>query len=207
MTLRDAAHGALTVVVLLAAQPSAAVVSYRVDPDSSRTTIHVGKTGMFSFIAGHTHEVTAQIENGVIELDPGDPMRSHVRLAIAANSLMVSAEHEPKDDAPKVQEAMASEKVLDVAHYPQITYESTGVRIRDRRGSVLELLIVGQLTIRNTSRTINVPVHVETSDRELTARGRFAIKQSDFGIEPISIASVVAVKDTLEIEFSISARR
>jgi polyisoprenoid-binding protein YceI len=178
-----------------------------VDPNFSRATIHVGKAGVFSFIAGHTHEVVAPIENGAIELDPDAPTRSHVRLVIASNSLTVSAGHEPKGDAPKVQQAMAGEKVLDVAHHPQITYESTGVQIRNSRGSALELLIAGQLTVRDTSRPISVPVHVETSDRGLTARGHFAVKQSDFGIDPISVGGIVAVKDTLEVEFSIFAGR
>jgi hypothetical protein len=41
----------------------------------------------------------------------------------------------------------------------------------------------------------------------LTATGRFSVTQSAFGIKPISVGGVVAVKDALDIEFSIAADR
>ena len=42
--------------------------------------------------------------------------------------------------------------------------------------------------------------------RDLTATGKFTIKQTDFGIKPISIGGVVKVKDELNITFTIAAR-
>jgi hypothetical protein len=39
----------------------------------------------------------------------------------------------------------------------------------------------------------------------LSASGRFEIKQSAFGMKPISVGGVVSVKDTLDIDFSIVA--
>jgi polyisoprenoid-binding protein YceI len=183
----------------------AATQTYHVDPSQSRTTIHVGKAGAFSFIAGHTHHVSGPIENGSVDLDLDSPSRSRVRLAIATPELKVSAEREPDGDAPKVQEAMKSEKVLDVAHHPRITFESTGVTLKSRRGTVLDVVVSGALTIRGVSQTVSVPVRVEIADGSLTATGRFVIKQSVFGIKPISVGGVVAVKDTLDIDFSIAA--
>jgi hypothetical protein len=40
----------------------------------------------------------------------------------------------------------------------------------------------------------------------LTATGRFAIRQTDFGIKPISVGGVVKVKDELTIIFTIVAK-
>jgi hypothetical protein len=40
----------------------------------------------------------------------------------------------------------------------------------------------------------------------LTADGTFSIKQSDYGITPISVAGAVAVKDVLAISFTVLAR-
>jgi hypothetical protein len=40
----------------------------------------------------------------------------------------------------------------------------------------------------------------------LTATGKFTIKQTDFGIKPISVGGVVKVKDDLNINFTIVAR-
>ncbi len=46
---------------------------------------------------------------------------------------------EPEGDAPKVQETMLAEQVLDVAHRPRITFDSTAVALESRQGPLLEL--------------------------------------------------------------------
>jgi polyisoprenoid-binding protein YceI len=181
--------------------------TFRVDPAASHATIHVGKAGAFSFIAGHTHEVTGPIESGSVDVDPDTPSQSHVQLVITTSELKVSPASEPEGDAPKVQQAMMGETVLDVAHHPRITFESTGVTLKARRGALLDLVVTGQLTIRNVSQPVTAPVSVDLSERAVTATGRFSIKQSAFGIRPVSVGGVVAVKDALEIDFSVSAKR
>jgi len=178
---------------------------YRIDAAKSRVTIHVGKAGAFSFVAGHTHEVSGPIQTGSVDVDPDTPSQSHVRLAIASSDLTVAAAGEPAGDAPKVLEAMLGEKVLDVRRYPKIAYESTAVTLKSKRGSQLELSVAGQLTIRDVTQPVTVPVQVELGGSGLSARGRFEIKQSAFGIKPISVGGVVSVKDTLAIDFSIVA--
>jgi polyisoprenoid-binding protein YceI len=196
-------------IALLVHPPAmdAAATTYRVDPAASRVTIHVGKAGAFSFVAGHTHEVSGPVQSGSIEVDGDDPARSQVRLVIATSELAVSANGEPEGDAPKVQEAMTGDKVLDVAHHPRITFESTAVALKDRNGSMLNLTVTGQLTIHGVTKPITVPVRVDLAAATLTAAGRFEIKQSAFGIKPISVAGVVAVKDALAIAFSVVAKR
>jgi polyisoprenoid-binding protein YceI len=199
----------LTVVLVTvgAVEVSAATATFRVDPANSRATIHVGKAGAFSFIAGHTHEVSGPVQGGSVDFDLDAPSQSRVRVVIAASELKVSAAGEPTGDAPKVQEAMDSEKVLDVERYPRITYESTSVTLKSRHDKMLELMVAGQLTIRDVTQPVTAPVRVEVADNTLTATGRFAVKQSAFGINPISVGGMVAVKDALEIEFSILAKK
>src|SRR5437879_1528450 len=82
-----------------------------------------------------------------------------------------------------------------------------GVTTKRRDGTMLDVVVAGRLTIRDTTQPVTAPVRVELRGRELTANGRFAIKQTAFGIKPISIGGVVAVKDALDIAFSITARR
>lgn len=179
--------------------------TYRVDPAKSQATVHVGKAGAFSFIAGHTHEVSGPIADGSVEVDADNPSQSRVRLVIAASGLKVSAAREPEGDAPKVQDAMIGANVLDVARHPQITFESTAVTIRNRSATVWELTVAGRLTIRSVSQAVTVPVRVEFTGNGLKATGEFTIKQTAFGIKPISVGGVVAVKDALGIAFSIFA--
>jgi len=202
-----ASIAALALVAASATPTRAAAQTYRVDPDKSRATIHVGKAGAFSFIAGHTHEVIGPIQNGSVDVDLDAPSNARVRLDIASSELKVSPAGEPQGDAPKVQDVMESEQVLDVAHHPRITYESSAVTLKTRHDNVLDYVVTGQLTIRGVAQSVVAPVRVEVNAGALTATGRLTIKQTSFGIKPVSVAGVVAVKDALAIDFSIVASR
>ena len=186
--------------------PRAASNAYQVDPAKSRVTIAVGKSGAFSFL-GHKHEVSGPIESGSIDVDPGNLSGSRVSLAIATSSLKVSGADEPPEDRPKVQEAMESDQVLGVARYPRITFESTGVTGGRPGTPALDVVVAGRLTIRDVTRPVSVPVHVQLGDHSLNANGRFSVRQTEFGIKPISVGGAVAVKDRLDITFSVAAQR
>jgi len=185
--------GAVGTLSLAAAGPR----TFTVDPGRSRATIDVGKTGLFSF-AGHTHEVEAPLTSGVIHLDPDAPSRSDVRLEFSAAAMRVTGKGEPPDDVPKVTETMLGEMVLDAKTYPAITFESTRVSPKNE--------VTGNLTIHGVTQPVTAPVALKVDGATLTATGKFSIKQSDFGIRPISVGGVVKVKDELNITFTIAAR-
>jgi polyisoprenoid-binding protein YceI len=94
-----------------------------------------------------------------------------------------------------------------VTRSPRIAFASTAVAVKRRDAAAADLMVTGQLTIRDVTRPVGVPVHVELTPTGLAAAGRFAVKQSEFGIKPVSVAGVVSVKDTLEVALSIVARR
>jgi len=192
--------------LLLAVGATAAAQTLTIDPASSTATIEVGKAGVFSFAAGHTHEVRGPIESGTVDFDAQDAARNRVDLVIASGALQVSAKGEPPADVPKVQTAMQGEKVLDSARFPKITFKSTTVAgVRD--AASFDATVTGTLTIRDRSQPVTTTVHVQRTGSSLTATGRFAIRQTAFGIQPISIAGVVKVEDELKIAFSIAAKR
>ena len=178
--------------------------TFTVEPDRSRAMIAVGKSGAFSF-AGHTHEVEAPVSGGIVRLDPDAPSKSDVKLEFNAARLRVTGKGESADDVPKVQEAMIGEMVLDVKKFPTIAFESTSVTAKGAAPS-LDLTVSGRLTIRGTTRPVTAPVAVRIDGATLTATGKFLIKQTDFGIKPISVGGVVKVKDELTISFTIAAR-
>jgi polyisoprenoid-binding protein YceI len=184
-----------------------AAESYQVDPQRSTVTIEVGKSGAFSFIAGHTHQVSGPIASGTVDFDRADPARSHVHIVIAAASLKVSDKDEPPDDVPKVQEAMDSEKVLWIARYPQLIFDSTSIALTKNQPPTMDLTIDGLLTIRDVKRPVSVPVHAEVAGNTVTVSGRFSVRQTAYGIKPITVAGVVTVRDSLDIRFSIVALR
>ena len=184
----------------------AAARSYTIDSSRSSATIEVGKSGILSFAAGHTHEVIAPSIAGTIAVDITDPVHSNVRVTIDASALKVTGKGESAEDVPKVQETMWGTQVLDVQRYPEITFASTSVAIKNHDGTRLDVMVTGQLTLHNVTRSIIVPVAVRQEGESLTATGRFPVKQTDYGIRPVSVGGVVSVKDALNISFTIVSR-
>jgi polyisoprenoid-binding protein YceI len=178
--------------------------TFTVDPSRSRALIDVGKAGAFSF-AGHTHEVEAPLTSGVVHVDPDNVSKSDLRLQFNAAAMKVTAKGEPPDDVPKVTQAMLSDQVLDVKNFPSIAFVSTVVSGRGS-ASALDLQITGNLTIRGTTKPVRAAASARIDGDTLTATGKFTIKQTDFGIKPISVGGVVKVKDDLNINFTIVAR-
>jgi polyisoprenoid-binding protein YceI len=210
MTVKDLARAALVSLPIIWQAPAAAqsaLATFSIDPSKSHAAIQVGKTGVFSFAAGHAHQISVPIDAGSVDLDPSNLTRSRIRLTIHASALAVVAKGEPPDDVPKVQEAMQSDKVLDAARYPTVAFESTAVSVSSRSDSAVTLAVAGRLTIRDVTKPVTVPVQVSLTADALTATGSFVIKQSAYGITPISVAGVVKVKDALDITFTIVAHR
>jgi polyisoprenoid-binding protein YceI len=182
------------------------LAAYVIDPARSSVVIHVGKAGLFRF-AGHEHEILATRFQGEIVAVPDDLSRSSVSLAFEAAGLQVDEKKEPSGDGPKVQEGMTGPKLLDVARFPAITFVSTAVSGRATSASTYDLEITGDLTLHGVTRRIRVPVHVELQGDSLEAKGRMTLKQTAFGLSPISVAGVVKVKDEIAIDFTILAGR
>jgi len=62
------------------------------------------------------------------------------------------------------------------------------------------------LTIHGVERTLRTPVAIETTSTALVASGRIALKQTDFGITPLSVlGGAIQVKDDITVRFAIRA--
>jgi Uncharacterized conserved protein len=164
-----------------------------IDGKRSELVIHVGKAGLFS-AAGHEHWVDAPIAHG--HLQEGD--NAQVELAVNAGELKVRRDENTSDkDLAKIQDTM-QDSVLESGKYPEIRFRSTVVT---PAGSDA-WKVTGTLTLHGVSKTIAVDVR---RDGE-TYTGKVRIKQTDFGIHPVSIAGgIVKVKDDLDISFRIRA--
>ena len=55
------------------------------------------------------------------------------------------------------------------------------------------------------TRPVTLPLAVEVGADGLEATGRMTIRQTDYGIDPVSVAGVVKVKNELAIEYTIVA--
>ena len=68
-----------------------------------------------------------------------------------------------------------------------------------------ELDVTGDLTLHGATRPLSSHLVVEVQGRRLVARGTATLKQTDFGIEPVSVAGVVKVKNELALDIEIVA--
>ena len=180
--------------------------AYTVDPARSRIVVHVGKAGVFGF-AGHEHEVLAPVNRGAVALDPAHVEASSVDVHVDARSLRVTGRGEPPNDVAQVQETMLGPACLDAGRFPEIRFVSKAIGANRREGGRLEVTVRGTLTLHGVSREVTLPVHVDIEGDLLTAQGTLPLRQTDFGIKPISKAGVVKVEDELHLELRLVARR
>jgi len=177
------------------------------DAANSRVTIDVGRTGVLGF-AGHNHEVIAPVVQGKVTYDPADWQHSAVSLQFDASALKVTGKGDSPSDVPQVQRAMLSEEVLDVKRFPSVTFTSRRVSVSRATTGAVDLLIEGDMTLHGQTRPLAVHVSAGLDADGITVRGGFPLKQSDFGIQPVTaVGGTVKVKDELLVQFVLKARR
>lgn len=204
MNLRTMPAAVLLALAVPGVAAPAADVTYAVDAKRSSVVIRVGRSGVFSF-AGHTHTVEAPALQGRVIAVEGDLPRSAVRLSFETARLTVVERGEPAGDAPRVQEAMLGPKVLDAGRFPTITFESSAVTGTRSGPGAYRLTVQGSLTLHGVTRAVTLPLAVKVGADGLEATGQMTLRQTDYGIDPVSVAGVVKVKDELAIEYTIVA--
>jgi polyisoprenoid-binding protein YceI len=188
-------YSALTLgAALLAVAAMAAAQDTAIDVQRSTITIHVGKAGLLS-AAGHDHTIIAPLSSGTIRESPAP----HVEFTVETAKMTVKPD--PKVDAKTQAEIQKDleEMTLETRRFPEITF----------RSSRIEKLAEGQWKVEG-----DLSLHGVTKPVSLTVKrtgdfytARTVLKQTNFGIKPISVAGgVIKVKDEVEIDFQIFPR-
>lgn len=200
--------GAVALALCVALLPAAAHSQPRrfvLEPETSSVTVHVSRAGLFGFL-GHDHVVEGALAEGFVVADPDDLASSSIVAIFQSADLRVSDPDGPEADIPEVQAKMEGEDVLDVASWPRIVFSSTSVSGEKIEEDAWRLRVEGELELRGVKRGLVVPVAVRLGEHGLAAAGELELKQSDWGMRPVSVAGVVKVKDELRIRFEIQAR-
>ena len=126
--------------------------------------------------------------SGTVTFDPENPGATKGNIVVASASLMVPN--------PMQKEHMQSDKWLDVAKFPEITFESKEVKNVKTNGNVTTADAVGTFTLKGVSKELTIPVKMtylkdKLGERVpkmkgdlLVIRANFSIKRSDFNIMP-----------------------
>jgi polyisoprenoid-binding protein YceI len=170
---------------------AAAADTHAIDTERSTITVRVYKSGLFRAFADN-HVVQAAVTQGTLDDGPA----SHIEFAIDASRLRVLDPGLSSDDRGQVQSRMLGPEVLDVEHYPQIRFQSTAVERRTADAWVVR----GLLTLHGQAHEVTVTVTPSQGRYRTTVK----LRQTDFGITPISIAGgAVSVKDEVQIDADI----
>jgi polyisoprenoid-binding protein YceI len=188
--MRGAMLSVASMVLLVSSCLTAAAAGQQIDTERSMFTIYVGKAGLFS-AAGHEHEIRAGFAHG--SMDAGSS--PHIEFTVDARTLTVMDPDLSPDKRAEVQQTMHT-KVLESEKYPEISFRSTSIKPAGGH----KWAVVGNLTLHNQSRIIRV----EAQESNGSYGGTSRIKQTDFGIEPVTVGGgLVKVKNELKIEFLV----
>jgi polyisoprenoid-binding protein YceI len=179
--------------VLIATLIPLAAQDRSIDLERSTLTIHVGKAGLLS-AAGHEHWVTAPISSGAIN-------ESAPRVEFTVETARMHVKPDPRVDSKteaQIQKDM-EEMTLETARYREIAFQSSHIE----KTSEGEWRVDGALSLHGVSKPVRINVRREGD----AYAGSTVLKQTDFGIKPISIGGgTIKVKNEIEIEFRIYAR-
>jgi polyisoprenoid-binding protein YceI len=144
--------------------------------------------------------------SGTVTFDPADPAATRGKIVVASSSLHVGN--------PMQQQHLHSDKWLDVAKYPEISFEAKGLKNVKTSTDTTTADVSGAFTLKGVSKEITVPVkftylkdklgqRVPNQKGDLLViRSTFSIKRSDFGIMPGQAEDKVS--ETIELTLSIA---
>jgi polyisoprenoid-binding protein YceI len=140
---------------------------------------------------------------GEARVTTGTIAPASLRLIIKAGSLAETEKGFSASDRQKIDSAIR-EEALDGAKYPQIVFKSTRISVTRSGGGNHELQIAGELTLHGVTRPITKPTHLSFAGNDLTARGVFTVRHSDYQIKRIRwVGGMVTAQDEMTLSFNI----
>ena len=178
-------------VAFVAVAPPCDAQSHALDPKRSTITVRVFKSGLFRAFADD-HVIEAPLAEGSLD----DSATPAVNISIDVRGMRVLDPNLSPKDRREVQTRMLGPEVLDGDRFPRIRFRAVAIQPKDAgRWSVR-----GELELHGQTH----PVTLDVVREQGHYKGSTSLKQSDFGITPISIAGgAVKVKDEIKIDFDI----
>lgn len=176
---------------------------YRIDAAQSRLVVRAFAGGFLSAFA-HDHTISIREFGGETDFTYGTVEPASLQMTIKSGSLAVIDKISEKD-RQKIEGTMRDE-VLEVSKYPEISFKSRSVSASKAGEGQYQARITGEITLHGISRPLTITAKLEFGDEVLHAKGSFALKQSAFGIKPVSVAGgTIKVKDELKFTFDLVA--
>jgi polyisoprenoid-binding protein YceI/mono/diheme cytochrome c family protein len=170
---------------------------YRIDPSRSTATYEVEEilAGVGSTATGETQGIA-----GDILVDEDDPAASEV------GEIVINVEQLTSDES--LRDERLRQDYLESDQHPLVTFATRDVQgipdaIED--GTAYEVTLLGDLTIKETTREVEVTGTVTRDDGELHVVADAHILLSDFDAGPISITGLVRSGDDADLHLDLVA--
>ncbi len=178
-------------------------VLYTIANQKSTLFVQAFSTGLLAAF-GHDPKIAIRDFGGDVQFTPGQELKdARLHLTVRADSLEV-VDDIPEKDRQEINQRI-NQQVLEADRFPEIVFECfrvTGSGNADRYWLVLN----GELTLRGITRTLPVSLRLVVNHDSLRASGEFTVRQSEYGMSPISAAGgTIRVKDELRCTFDVVA--
>jgi polyisoprenoid-binding protein YceI len=185
-------------------QRGLAGVRYAIDRAASRFTVRATATGLLSPF-GHSPTIAIRDYDGAVQFIPGTYEKAFVQVTVKPET-MEPVDEMKREDREKMTQLMRHE-MLEVERFPSVVYESKSVQVQKLGDNLLQVNVSGELTLHGTTQRHSFDARVMELGTMLRISGTFALRQSDYGIKPVSFAAgTLRLKDELKFTFDIVAR-
>ena len=174
---------------------------FRIEGADSLIVIEAHRGGSLARL-GHDHVIAAHEPYGFIAPDDkrSDLYFRLEDLVVDEPELRTQAKldtHPSADDIAGTRQNMLN--AFEAERYPFAVVHIERIEGAGVRATVF---------LHGVTRSVEAPAQINASGDEMTVVGHMALKQSDFGIKPVSVlGGALQVVDDVEVRFSIRARR
>lgn len=185
---------------------------YRIDPAASQVHIYAFRAGA-ARKAGHNHVLSVPQFEGELLLPSENPADAAFAIRVPLASLVIDdpavraatggnfLSPRSADDIAGTRQNLLGSKGLDAERFPDLWLHSVAIA-----GDWPVLVAEVATTLHGVTATQPVVLRVARDPQGLRVRGRFALRQTDFGLTPFSVlGGLLAVQDEVAIDFDLRA--
>jgi polyisoprenoid-binding protein YceI len=186
-------------------QKGLAPVKFKIDAAASRFTVQAFSTGLFSAF-GHNPTIAIRDYDGEIQFTPESFDNASVRVTVRTNTMEVVDEMK-NDDRKKLEQVMY-DQVLEPSRFPTAVYESRQMTVQKDNADQWRAQLTGELSFHGVMQSHSFDARVAHMGTIMRIAGQFPLRQSDYGIKPVSFAGgALRLKDELKFNFEMVARQ
>jgi hypothetical protein len=187
---------------------------YRVDTATSDLRIYVFRGGKAAKL-GHNHVLSAPRFEGYVSMPSDAVADASFDLQFRFDELRIDdpvlreqtggnfAGARSESDMAGTMKNMLGPRVLSADEHPYVRIRSLLIA-----GDWPMLVARVAIEMHGVGRERDVLLQVERDDQQLRARGELVLRQTEFGVTPLSIlGGVIAVQDPVAIRFDLRAKR